>query len=232
MKNQVFATLPSEFDDFSSLGSTPSRWKGAAIGLIAFVSIAVGLFAVNNANQKPSSDLRSPAAEAPAPSRSIAIPDVPLENKPVRKPVQKNASTGKQNLYTGPRIISEHKVAKILQRSGFPARTIPKLVCTAHYESNYDVAAKNENSDGTLDTGLFQINDSWLKICGVTRRQLRDPKVNSSCALKVYKAQGMNAWVAFRKKKEKCSDYKIGDFAQAKAIAQAQAQAQPQLAME
>ena len=218
MKNQVFTTLPSEFGEFAEPRQTSAMGHWIVAALLSFVCVLAGLFFFNDAAETPTGSPRRTSPDAPAVMPRISIPEVPTENKPARRPVQKNAATSKQNLnsvpYSGPRIINEKKVAKLLKQTGFPAHAIPRMVCTAHYESRFDVAAKNENSNGSVDTGLFQINDTRLKSCGVTRKQLRDPKINSSCALHVYKTQGINAWIAYRKKKAKCIVYKVGDFSQ------------------
>ena len=100
-------------------------------------------------------------------------------------------------------------VAFLLKDAGFSDDAIPKLVCTAKYESMYDTRAKNVNRNGSQDTGLFQINDLWLKECGVTRKQLLDPEVNVACARKVFREQGYWAWYGYRYKQDKCKAFKL-----------------------
>jgi hypothetical protein len=51
------------------------------------------------------------------------------------------------------------------------------------------------NPDGSIDTGLWQINSSH----GFDREQLKDPAFNAECAFKVFKGQGWDAWVAFKR---------------------------------
>jgi len=110
---------------------------------------------------------------------------------------------------TEPRRLAPKQVAFLLKDAGFPQEAIPKLVCTAKYESLYDVRAKNVNSNGSHDTGLFQINDIWLKECGVTRKQLLDPRTNVACARKVFRAQGFWGWYGHRYKQEKCKAFRL-----------------------
>ena len=100
-------------------------------------------------------------------------------------------------------------VARYLVDAGFPNHAIPKMVCTAQYESNFYAQARNRNRDGTHDTGLFQINDVWLKVCRVTRVQLLNPQVNSECALRVYQLHGMKAWRAYQKRKLVCNSFRL-----------------------
>jgi hypothetical protein len=57
--------------------------------------------------------------------------------------------------------LTECQVAALLRTAGFPAGAIPAMVCVAKYESGYSCSAKNFNSDGTEDFGLFQINSRY-----------------------------------------------------------------------
>ncbi|MCA2958993.1 MAG: transglycosylase SLT domain-containing protein [Silvanigrellales bacterium] len=100
-------------------------------------------------------------------------------------------------------------VAFLLKDAGFPAHAIPKMVCTAKYESLYNPKAKNVNSNGSHDTGLFQINDIWLSECGVTRKQLLNPKVNVACARKVFQESGYWAWYGYRYKQDACKVFRL-----------------------
>ena len=100
-------------------------------------------------------------------------------------------------------------VARYLADAGFPPHAIPKMVCTALYESSFRPGALNRNRNGSQDTGLFQINDVWLKECGVTRTQLLNPQVNSECALRVYQEHGMKAWYAYKKKRLVCNSFRV-----------------------
>lgn len=112
------------------------------------------------------------------------------------------------------KVLAPQHVAELLRETGFPDRAIPRLVCTAKYESAFHTRAKNRNRNGTHDTGLFQINDIWLESCGVTRKELLNPTVNAACALKVYREQGMDAWYAYKKKKVECRRYRLEEVRQ------------------
>ena len=115
--------------------------------------------------------------------------------------VQKDAADKKLN--------PQH-VAVLLQAVGFPESSIPRMVCTAKYESAFKTNATNQNSNGSQDTGLFQINDLWEKECGVSRESLKDPVVNAACARKVFSAQGYWAWYAYRKNQDLCKKFQVG----------------------
>jgi hypothetical protein len=100
-------------------------------------------------------------------------------------------------------------VIRLLVDHGFPKESVPKMVCTARFESNFSAFASNYNRNGTMDTGLFQINDIWLKACNVSREDLLDPEENTRCAYTVFKKQGMKAWVAYKRKRSYCHKYKL-----------------------
>jgi len=100
-------------------------------------------------------------------------------------------------------------VVRLLVDHGFPKESVPKMVCTARFESNFSAFASNRNRNGTMDTGLFQINDIWLKACNVSREDLLDPEENTRCAYTVFRKQGYRAWVAYKRKRSICQKYKL-----------------------
>lgn len=100
-------------------------------------------------------------------------------------------------------------LVRILIDSGFSRESVPKMVCTAKFESNFRLMATNLNRNGTRDSGIFQINDVWLNTCKLSREELMKPEANARCAFTVYKKQGINAWVAYQKKRSYCQKYKL-----------------------
>ncbi len=100
-------------------------------------------------------------------------------------------------------------LVRLLVDSGFPRESVPKMVCTAKFESNFRLMATNLNRNGTRDSGIFQINDVWLNTCKLSREELMKPEANARCAFTVYKKQGLNAWVAYKKKRSYCQKYKL-----------------------
>ncbi|BBH54720.1 M23 family metallopeptidase [Fluviispira sanaruensis] len=82
---------------------------------------------------------------------------------------------------------------------GFTEKQIPIMYCIANLESSFNPKAINYNRNKTFDTGLFQINDIWLKKCNVTRKELFDVRKNAACARIVLLKQGFNAWVTYKK---------------------------------
>lgn len=53
------------------------------------------------------------------------------------------------------------------------------------------------NTNGTVDTGVFQINDVHLKK-GYTREQFKDCLTNIKIAKQIYLASGWNAWSTYK----------------------------------
>jgi hypothetical protein len=109
--------------------------------------------------------------------------------------------------------MSESEVAELLQQVGFPASVIPKMVCTARYESSLDPGnVSPKNSNGSTDYGLFQINSVHLggtPGCPSSADDLLDATINAQCALGVYDLQGLDAWVAYRSHKAECDSYDV-----------------------
>jgi hypothetical protein len=111
------------------------------------------------------------------------------------------------------RLIPEREVASILRNAGFPSEVIPKMVCTAKYESSFYERASNRNRNGSIDRGLLQINSIHLGSPGCPSRAnanaLYTASTNASCGLKIYRSQGMGAWYGYRAHKRKCDSYRI-----------------------
>ena len=58
-------------------------------------------------------------------------------------------------------------------------------------ESSCNPNALNTNSDGSNDSGLFQINSIHNK------PNRENPELNVRYAYQIYKSQGLSAWVAY-----------------------------------
>ncbi|MBN3317270.1 LYSC2 protein, partial [Atractosteus spatula] len=94
---------------------------------------------------------------------------------------------------------------------GYWGYSLPNWVCLSEWESGYNTAAINHNSDGSTDYGIFQINSRWWcedgktprskDACGIFCSQLltNDITVAIQCAKRVVRdPNGMSAWVAWR----------------------------------
>ena len=111
------------------------------------------------------------------------------------------------------RRIPQREVAQILRSAGFPASVVPKMVCTAKYESSFYERASNRNSNGSIDRGLFQINSIHLGRAGCPSRgnanALYTASTNARCALQIYRSQGLNAWYGYQAHRTECNNYRI-----------------------
>lgn len=109
--------------------------------------------------------------------------------------------------------LSKEQVARILEKAGFPREIVPVVTCLAEYESNFKPAAVNiHNTNNTKDHGLLQINDIWTKDCNLNEEDLYNPLKNAKCALKIYKTQGLTAWVTYNKFKKSCLAYEVPNY--------------------
>lgn len=72
-----------------------------------------------------------------------------------------------------------------------PPDLAARMTCIAYEESKFKLDAVNyNNTNGTIDSGIFQINSIWSKKC----KNLLDLHDNIKCAIFVYKKQGLKAW--------------------------------------
>jgi hypothetical protein len=105
------------------------------------------------------------------------------------------------------RIIGEDELAGILRQVGFDEATVPKMICTAKYESSFHEEATNSNTNGSTDYGVFQINSIHVGStagCPSTTQELLDATANAQCAMGVFNIQGLEAWVAYKSHRSEC----------------------------
>ena len=107
--------------------------------------------------------------------------------------------------------VSENQVAQYALTAGFDRELIPLVTCLVKKESNFNPMAINNNVNGTTDYGLMQVNSLWEKPCHMSAQDLKNPLKNMKCAFKVYKNQGMSAWVTFQKFNDECRQYQLTD---------------------
>ncbi len=121
--------------------------------------------------------------------------------------------TGKSTKLNKNRQLTKEQVAYTLEKAGFPREIVPVVTCLAEYESNFKPGAVNRhNTNNTKDHGLLQINDIWMKDCNLNEADLYNPLKNAKCALKIYKTQGLTAWVTYNKFKKSCLAYQIPNY--------------------
>ena len=110
-----------------------------------------------------------------------------------KKMEQSNIRPSNYGKIHGP-FLSETEVKLALNKAGFPAKAIPSMLQIAHCESSFSATAENVNRDGSVDFGLFQINERNWGRCNVTKTELSDPYNNAKCAYQIWQRQGYGAW--------------------------------------
>lgn len=109
--------------------------------------------------------------------------------------------------------LSESQVAAALRAAGFPESEVPRMVCTARYESQWYTRAYNRNRNGSIDRGLLQINSIHVggtRGCPSQASALYDPNVNAACGYAVWRLQGIEAWYGYRAHRAECNAWRLG----------------------
>src|SRR4051794_38153008 len=102
-------------------------------------------------------------------------------------PTEAEGRTG--NRLLGGRVVGEDELATALRSAGFDEDTVPKMICTAKYESSFHEGATNKNTNGTTDYGIFQINSIHVGKtagCPGSTSELMSVTANTECAFGVY----------------------------------------------
>lgn len=106
------------------------------------------------------------------------------------------ASACRQAPEVGPGRLSAVEVASLAGAAGFPEAEISTAVAIARAESDWTPTATNVNTNGSVDHGLFQINDVNASV--LAGGDWRDPADNAVMAFKIWKAWGnWRAWSTF-----------------------------------
>merc|ERR1712126_244851 len=97
---------------------------------------------------------------------------------------------------------------ELVNNQGFARATVGNWVCLANYESSYNTGATNDNTNGSRDYGIFQINDNyWCDAnvgygadCGVSCSSLLDSSISDDCdcAKIIWQMHGFNAWYGWK----------------------------------
>jgi hypothetical protein len=118
--------------------------------------------------------------------------------------------TAEEKTGTSTSALTDEDVSKLLHGSScFSPQDIPRLICTAFYESTCNPRKPPHlNKDGTWDYGLFQINSVHLGDPGCPPKgkedDLFDPVINTTCACTVYRMQGLDGWYGYKNNKNTC----------------------------
>jgi uncharacterized protein YukE len=100
----------------------------------------------------------------------------------------------------GPKnVISDVEIAAAARAAGFPESEIPTAVAVALAESGGDTLLQNQNRNGSIDKGLWQINSSAHpeKLAGMG--DWTDPQANANMAEAVWEEAGKRwrPWVSY-----------------------------------
>ncbi|XP_034753054.1 lysozyme C-like [Etheostoma cragini] len=104
------------------------------------------------------------------------------------------------------------RVLKANGMDGYYGVSLADWVCLSRWESSYSTAAKNPNTDGSTDYGIFQINSRWWcndgrtpsptkNACNINCSELLTNSVGVAinCAKRVVRdPNGIRAWVGWR----------------------------------
>jgi hypothetical protein len=86
--------------------------------------------------------------------------------------------------------VTDIQRANLARQAGFPDNEIARAVAISIAENRSgDPGAEHVNVDGSIDTGLWQINS----VHGIPISQLKDPATNAKAAFKVWSDAG-NSW--------------------------------------
>ncbi|XP_067140633.1 lysozyme c-1-like [Centruroides vittatus] len=105
------------------------------------------------------------------------------------------------------KVFNRCEMATILVRNGFPRHEIPNWLCLIRHESNFNSRATNRNIDGSIDHGIFQINDRYWcsppgphNDCNVKCSNLLDDNIadDMRCARIIYRRHKFNAWYGWK----------------------------------
>lgn len=97
--------------------------------------------------------------------------------------------------------LTEQDVIRLARGAGFSESDIPTAVTIAHYESGFDPNATHRNTDGSIDTGIWQINDKANgDLIAKYGGNAKDPASNALMAKAVFDRQGWQAWSTYNAK--------------------------------
>ena len=112
---------------------------------------------------------------------------------------------------------SDCDVAKYLKALNFEKSVIPKLVCTAKYESSFNCSKTIIDKLG-LHIGLYQIQAYWwcsgneysrFNLCNMTCESLYNCDMNAKCAKIIYHQFGLDYWYGYKSHYVTCNNYKL-----------------------
>jgi len=93
---------------------------------------------------------------------------------------------------------------ELVNNQGFDKTTIGDWICLAFYSSKFNSESVYENVDGSIDYGLFQINDNYWcdeeigygAECNIACKKFLDSDIadDSVCARMIWQIHGFDVW--------------------------------------
>lgn len=96
------------------------------------------------------------------------------------------------------------QIAGVAAAAGWTGKDLIIAVAVALAESSGNINATHINADGSVDRGLWQLNNRTVPDVGGVNGIIFDPKVNASFAYKLWETRGWQPW----------STYNNGDYKQ------------------
>lgn len=96
----------------------------------------------------------------------------------------------------GGEVMMEEEIREFMQKTFKEDSRLMIAVCTA--ESHLSEKAIHQNSDGSTDYGVCQINSVHKGRVGGYAERLLDAKTNIEVAYQIFKEQGANPWVQYQ----------------------------------
>ncbi|TRY63866.1 hypothetical protein TCAL_11589 [Tigriopus californicus] len=97
---------------------------------------------------------------------------------------------------------------EMVNKHGFSRSSIGDWVCLVNYESSFNTRATNDNTNGSRDYGIFEINDNYWcdsnvgagNDCNAVCSNFIDDNIadDCACAKKIYARHGFEAWYGWK----------------------------------
>lgn len=114
---------------------------------------------------------------------------VDTHTKPVKAPIKRVKHN--KVVYTKPPELALKMALKIEKETGVPHETITKIMFA---ESGYNTKAKHINKNGSIDSGLMQINSQHIPLAKKMGIDIFTPEGNADFAIYLIKKNGLRDW--------------------------------------
>jgi hypothetical protein len=121
------------------------------------------------------------------------IPVIKEFKAPVHTKIVKNKIVKHKKVsYSLPKDIKVLGIAeRVASETNYPIELISKIMFA---ESHYDINAKHINKNGSIDSGLFQINSQHIPLAKKMGIDIMTPDGNAEFAIYLIKKNGLRDW--------------------------------------